>query len=120
MLCRYEEHLAKQRGQTFDNEQWNRIWQSSAANSIEHILPQSRESQYGEQVHRLGNLLILPPPLNSGLGDKDPKTKAGDYRRTGLLIASDVADMIQEYGWDETQIEIREDEITTWIYNEFV
>ena len=42
VLCRYEEHLAEQRGQTFDNEQWNRIWQESAANSIEHILPQSR------------------------------------------------------------------------------
>ena len=120
VLCRYEEHLAKQRGQTFDNEQWNRIWQSSASNSIEHILPQSKERQYERQVHRLGNLLLLPPPLNSGLGDKDPQAKVDDYRRTGLLIATDVTDMIQKYGWDETQIEIREDEITTWIYNEFL
>ena len=120
VLCRYEEHLAKQRGQTFDNEQWNRIWQESAANSIEHILPQSRETQYGGQVHRLGNLLLLPPPLNSGLGDKDPQAKIDDYRRTGLLIAAEVADMIHEYGWDETQIESREDEITTWIYDEFI
>ena len=120
VLCRYEEHLAKQRGQSFNNEQWNRIWQASAANSIEHILPQSQGNQYDRQVHRLGNLLLLPPRLNSTLGDKDPQEKADDYRQTGLLSATDVADMIQKYGWDETQIEIREDEITTWIYNEFL
>ena len=123
VLCRYEEHLAEQRGQTFDNEQWNRIWQESAANSIEHILPQSKGSQHSGQegifVHRLGNLLLLPPRLNSTLGDKDPREKADDYRQTGLLSAGDVAKTICEHGWDETQIEIREDEITDWIYREF-
>ena len=119
VLCRYEEHLAKQRGQTFDNEQWNRIWQESAANSIEHILPQSKGSQYSWQegifVHRLGNLLLLPPRLNSTLGGKDPQAKADAYRQTGLLCAGDVAEMICKYGWDEAQIESREDEITTLI-----
>ena len=119
VLCRYEEHLAKQRGQTFDNEQWNRIWQESAANSIEHILPQSN-SQNGILVHRLGNLLLLPPRLNSSLRDKDPRKKADDYRQTGLLIAGDVAATIQERGWGEAEIEGREDEITSWIYGEFV
>lgn len=124
VLCRYEEHLAEQLGQTFDNEQWNRIWQESAANSIEHILPQSKGSQYSWQtgvfVHRLGNLLLLPPRLNSTLGGKDPQEKADDYRQTGLLSAGDVAKKICKYGWDEAQIESREDEITEWIYNEFV
>lgn len=123
VLCRYEEHLAKERGQTFDNEQWNRIWQVSAANSIEHILPQSKGSQYSWQngifVHRLGNLLLLPPRLNSELGDKDPREKADDYRQTGLLIAADVAETIQKSGWGEVEIEIRDDEITSWIYGEF-
>ena len=119
VLCRYEEHLAKQRGQTFDNEQWNRIWKVSAANSIEHILPQSRERQYGWQVHRLGNLMLLPPSLNSGLGDKDPKEKVDDYRRTGLLIAAEVADMIQEYGWDEPEIETWENQLLDWIFSEY-
>ena len=119
VLCRYEEHLAKQRGQTFDNEQWNRIWKVSAANSIEHILPQSRERQDGWQVHRLGNLMLLPPSLNSGLGDKDPKEKVDDYRRTGLLIAAEVADMIQEYGWDEPEIETWENQLLDWIFSEY-
>ena len=124
VLCRYEEHLTKQRGQTFDNEQWNRIWQESAANSIEHILPQSKGSQYSSQegifVHRIGNLLLLPPRLNSSLRDKDPRKKADDYRQTGLLIAGDVAATIQERGWGEAEIAGRDDEITSWIYDEFL
>lgn len=118
VLYRYEEHLAEQRGQTFDNEQWNRIWQESAANSIEHILPKSKGSQ--DLVHRIGNLLLLPPRLNSTLGDKEPQEKANTYRQTGLLSAGDIAETICKYGWDEAQIESREDKITTWIYGEFV
>ena len=119
VLCRYEEHLAEQRGQTFDNEQWNRIWQESAANSIEHILPQSREIQYGWRVHRLGNLLLLPPRLNSELGGKDPQAKADAYRQTGLLIAGDVAETIQSHGWDEVQIKTRENQLLDWIFSEY-
>lgn len=124
VLHRYEEHLARQRGQTFDNEQWNRIWEASAASSIEHILPQSTRSQFsfgnGVFVHRIGNLMLLPPRLNSKLRDKDPQAKVDCYRRTGLLIAGDVAETIAEHGWDETQIESRENKIINWIFSEFV
>ena len=56
----------------------------------------------------------------STLGDKYPQEKADDYRQTGLLSAGDVAEMICKHGWDEAQIEIREDELTTWIYDEFI
>ena len=125
VLCRYEEHLAKQLGQKFDNEQWKRIWEESAVNSIEHILPQSKGTQYGWGtgifVHRLGNLLLLPPRLNSSLRDKDPQEKADAYRRTGLLSAADVAETIKECdGWGKAEIEKREDEIISWIISEFV
>ena len=129
LLCRYEEHLAEQKGQRFSNEQWNRIWQESAANSIEHILPQSKGSKYnwedGIFVHRLGNLLLLPPRLNSTLGGKDPQEKEEDYRQTGLLIAVDVAEMIQEEdeewdkGWYEYKIHTREGQILDWIDEEY-
>ncbi|MXV76589.1 DUF262 domain-containing protein [Candidatus Poribacteria bacterium] len=124
LLYRYEEHLAEQRGQKFDNVQWKRIWEESAVNSIEHILPQSKGSQYSWQngifVHRLGNLLLLPPRLNSELTDKDPQEKADDYRQTGLLIAGDVAEMIlQEEGWGEADIESRENELLEWIFDEY-
>ena len=34
LLYRYEESLAKDRGQSFDNEQWSRIWEKSEARLI--------------------------------------------------------------------------------------
>ena len=40
-LHKYEEHLAARAGQKFSNEQWQKIWEASAAKSIEHIRPQS-------------------------------------------------------------------------------
>jgi Protein of unknown function (DUF1524) len=59
-MFRYEEHLATELGQNFSNEQWERIWERSAADSIEHIWPQSKAPE--SQMHRLGNLVLLPPP----------------------------------------------------------
>ncbi|MDE0010895.1 MAG: HNH endonuclease family protein [Candidatus Poribacteria bacterium] len=118
LLCRYEEHLAKERGQTFSNEQWNRIWQESPSRSIEHISPQSSDRNYDHR-HWLGNLLILPPQLNSQLGDKSPESKADDYQRTGLLIAADVAETIKKDGWGQEEIESRTGDILHWISDEF-
>ncbi|MEM0136440.1 MAG: HNH endonuclease family protein [Thermoplasmatales archaeon] len=72
-FCRYEEYLAKERGQVFNNEEWNRIWERSASNSIEHIYPQSRD--HADWIHWLGNLMVIPPSLNSSLKDKMPKKR---------------------------------------------
>ena len=122
LLFRYEEHLSGQRGQQFSNEQWDRIWEESAAKSIEHILPQSIGSQEplqagqdGVYVHRLGNLLLLPPGLNSELGNKDPEEKADDYLETGLFSAAEVARTIQQDGWGEEQVKAREQQMIEWI-----
>ncbi len=123
LLYRYEEHLAGDLDPTFRNEQWNRIWEQSPMNSIEHILPQSKGSQHSSEkeifVHRLGNLLLLPPGLNSKLGDKDPQEKANAYRQTGLLIAGDVAKTIEKHGWDELEIATREKKIIDWVLEEY-
>ena len=122
LLFRYEEHLAEQQGQRFDNEQWRRIWEDSPSRSIEHIFPQSKGSQVplkageaGVYVHRLGNLLLLRPGLNSELGDKDPKVKAPSYGKTGFFSACDVAQTIEEQGWETAQIEEREQRMIAWI-----
>ncbi len=120
LLCRYEEYLASLQGQRFSNEQWTRIWEKSAASSIEHILPQSIGVQYKSQdgtfVHRLGNLMLLPPGLNSSLGKKDPIEKAAEYRKLGLFDAVDVAQTIEANGeWGEAQIKEREEDILNWI-----
>ena len=122
LLFRYEEHLAEQQGQRFDNEQWRRIWEDSPSRSIEHIFPQSKGSQSpletGQEsisVHRLGNLLLLPPGLNSKLGNKDSEEKAPCYRQTGLFSAADVAQTIEEQGWGTDQIKERERRMIKWI-----
>ena len=114
---RYEEHLAKKAGQNFNNKQWERIWLCSAADSIEHILPQKTEKPY---LHCLGNLMILPPKENSSLGAKRPKDKADDYRKTGLLIAGDVAKRITKVGkWRKSDIINREKELLNWARKEW-
>ena len=123
LLYRYEEHLAKQQGLSLNNVQWQSIWDDSAANSIEHILPQSSGSQKplepgqeGVFVHRLGNLMLLPPEDNLTAGSKEPKAKVNIYRGTRLLIAEKVAKTIEkEENWDTEQIEVREQQLIKWI-----
>lgn len=114
LLFRYEEHLSA--SQNFVNEQWSRIWEANAAESIEHIQPQSKgshqRSDSGIFVHRLGNLVLLPPRLNSKLQDLDPTEKADAYRKTGLNQAIDVAGRIPT--WDRAAVEKREQEILAW------
>lgn len=115
-LFHYEEHLASQAGQIFDNAQWARIWESTPADSIEHIQPQSQgehqPSDTGVFVHRLGNLMLLPPRLNSKLQDRPPEEKKDDYLKTGLLQAIEVANRIPT--WDRTAIIKREGELIAW------
>ena len=88
-MFRYEEYLAKKEGLNFRNEQWQKIWAESSSKSIEHIWPQSKAPD--NVKHTLGNLMLLPPNLNSKLRDKPPKEKREAYRKTGLLIAEEVA-----------------------------
>lgn len=111
---RYEEHLAEEAGQRFDNEQWGRIWTASASKSIEHILPQSSGESF---VHYLGNLIVLPPGLNSQLQDDPPEEKATAYNRTGLLIAQEVIDELPD--WGRESIEKREDALLRWASEEW-
>ena len=112
MMCKLEEHLAREAGQVFDNEQWARIWEASTSESIEHILPQSSDKQH---VHWFGNLLLLPPRLNSQLRDRSPRRKHGEYTNTGLLIAQDVGTRIRKLGrWNKSTIRKREDELLQW------
>ena len=123
LLYRYEEHLAEQKGQRLNNVQWNCIWGDSASNSIEHILPQSKGSkepldpgQEGIFVHRLGNLMLLPPDDNSTAGSQEPKAKVNIYQGTRLLIAEEVAETIKkEDNWGIEQIDAREQRLMKWI-----
>ena len=112
-MFRYEEYLSKKNGMKFSNEQWEKIWMASSSDSIEHIFPQSK-SPAGLK-HRLGNLVLLPPNLNSSLKDKDATDKAGDYIETGLLAAGRVATIINKNNkWKKSEIETWENELLKW------
>lgn len=124
LLYKYEEHLTAKTGQNFSNKQWDRIWESSSTNSIEHIRPQSWWTKRSNdpdltQMHRLGNLMMLPPGLNSKLQDKPPKRKARAYTKTGLLAAQEVSDLIQESGWSRKVMAEREDALLKWARKEW-
>jgi hypothetical protein len=116
-MFRYEESLAKQQGLNFSNEQWNKIWLVSPTDSIEHIWPKCKAKE--KYKHRLGNLILLPPKLNSKLQDRDPGEKVDEYRKTGLLIASEVADTIDESGWNGKLIDTREESLLDWARTEW-
>ena len=68
-------------------------------------------------MHRLGNLLILPPKLNSKLKDKSPNEKADDYGKTGLLLAQQVADRLHDWSFDATKE--RENALLEWALQEW-
>ena len=65
LFCRYEEYISERQGQKLNEAQWNRIWETEPSRSIEHIRPQSKgpwtPRTSGVYVHRLGNLVLLPP-----------------------------------------------------------
>lgn len=114
LMFRYEEYLAEENGSNFTNEQWIRIWEASPSKSIEHIMPQSKADDASK--HRLGNLMLLPPGLNSKLQDKTFSEKRESYRDTGLFVAQKVAKLRQ---WSKNSIDKREKEILTWIREEW-
>ena len=116
-MFRYEEHLTRQQKLNFSNEQWEKIWMVSPSESIEHIWAKSKAPD--KSRHRLGNLVLLPPKLNSTLQDKSAKYKAVHYRKTGLLIASEVADIIDTAGWKSSSIEEREERLIEWAAEEW-
>lgn len=115
LLHRYEESLVRGK---LTNENWTRIWMESASKSIEHISPQSMVTNY---THWLGNLLLLPPGINSQLKNKEPRDKIKTYRETGLKIALQVVDMIENNNchWTEEMVIEREEKILEWARTEW-
>ena len=121
---RYEEHLAVKNKATFNDEQWNRIWEKSPSNSIEHIRPQILyDNNDYPKMHSIGNLMILPPGLNSKLRDKPVSEKAEEYAKTGLFLAREVADLVEQWDieshWTPEAIEEREQALLEWARQEW-
>jgi hypothetical protein len=122
LFYKYEEHLAKEAGEQISEETWGKIWSSAPDKTIEHIYPQEAGEQWKGKlrqgveaesvVHRLGNLLILPPGLNSKCGNSGFAEKKEIYRQTGLRHVLEVCDVTD---WNVRAIENRGERLLEWI-----
>ena len=119
-----ERWLDAQQKRVFSSAAWNKIWQESASRTVEHILPQNPEagSRWSKLLkkangaaaplcHRLGNLVLLPQPLNSQASNADFSTKHEVYRTTGLAITDEIA---AYKDWTLTDIDQREEDLIAW------
>jgi len=119
-----ERWLDAQKGSVLSSRAWNKIWEQSASRSIEHILPQNPDPASGWAkilrgvgheatflCHRLGNLVLLPPPRNSEANNNVYSRKRDIYRTTGLAITDEVAAYSR---WTLEEIEQRENDLIDW------
>jgi hypothetical protein len=125
ILWRYEEYLATQSGVDVDKEARQQIWdERSASETIEHIHPQSPEpggawagkldqdEKVEEQVHRIGNLILLPQPLNEQASRQGFTIKRTIYEKSdGLRM---VKEILEKKDWNQREIEHRENKIVKW------
>lgn len=113
VLYRFEEHLAANAGEQINVSEWNKIWATDPAKSIEHIKPQHSEVGY---VHNLGNLTMLAPGINSSLGGRSPSEKAGTYITSGLrgtaAVGRDIEDGLK---WDKAAVTARCERLEAFI-----
>lgn len=119
-----ERWLDAREKRVFSSAAWNKIWQQSASRTVEHILPQNPEagSSWAKLLkkakveayplcHRLGNLVLLPKPLNSQASNDDFAIKRGVYRTTGLAITDEIA---AYQDWTLADIDQREQDLIAW------
>ena len=127
VLYRYEEYLAKQAGSQISAQVWNQIWSDTPSKTIEHIYPETYSytlkknwpsSSINSQddldafVHNIGNLTLLPPGLNTSLGQKKFSEKKSEYARHSLRITDDV---VNKNSWTKKDILKREQKILDFI-----
>lgn len=119
-----ERWLDARSGQVHTSAVWNKIWQQSASQSIEHILPQNppqdsawmrlldeAKTDAAAVCHRLGNLVLLPPKVNNALSNSDFVNKREAYRKIGLAITGEI---IEYQSWGLAEIEAREQALIAW------
>ena len=116
LLFRYDEHLAQESGERLNEGQWNKIWAQDPSKSIEHITPRSSGFEY---VHDIGNLTMLPPGVNSALGNRPPALKAPTYISCGIKETSAVGKTITEKGWNKRNVSEREKCIVEFVRAEW-
>jgi len=130
ILWRYEEYLAKRESAEVNKELREKIWSArSATDTIEHVYPRNPEpggpwdaflgenQKHEDHVDRIGNLLLLPPNLNSEAGRRSFEKKKDVYKKAeGLRIVKDVMEATE---WNLDQIEKREKDISKFLKEVF-
>jgi len=131
LFYRYEEYLCKLNKGQLNKNTWNEIWSSSPNKSIEHIYPQGEDTHKldawknkikgkketrKKHVHRLGNLVLLSPSLNSQAGQKSFEEKKKIYKNANLC---QLRGIIEKSDWKTNEIKEREELLLDWIKMEF-
>jgi Protein of unknown function DUF262/Protein of unknown function (DUF1524) len=125
VLWSYEEHLAQEMGvgATIDENEKIGIWKLRAADSIEHIFPQSPSGEWADEIysgdggtqwsHRsmIGNLLLLPIQLNQEAQAFPFERKKEIYAKHNLRMVQEVC---RESHWTGSEIEARQARIVAW------
>lgn len=125
---RYEEYLTNQCGGSVSEETWTQVWSSSPTKTIEHIHPQTiteewrgkfgtKKGYVTKQVHRLGNLVLLPPGVNSICSNKPFSQKKEIYEKHRHLKLID--EILEKEDWDSAAMEERENRLVDWAKKEW-
>ncbi len=123
LLYKYEAYLAEKSGYALPNDVWERIWKDSAAKSIEHVFPQDINSEdwkgkFGSNeeakvlCHRLGNLILIPPEVNSKLGNQSFLDKKIIYGECSYLRM--IREIAEQDEWNIRTLNDRELKILEW------
>lgn len=123
LLYRYEEYLAQQKGEKISEDTWKKIWSDTPAKTIEHIHPKTyietwkgkigdSQEEIDSVVNGIGNLILLPPGINSKAGQKVFEEKKEIYSPYHLLMIEEVTKLSD---WDKESIDKRESRLLEFI-----
>ena len=122
-MYRYEEYLAQQKGEKISEDTWKKIWSDTPAKTIEHIHPKTyietwkgkigdSQEEIDSVVNGIGNLILLPPGINSKAGQKVFEEKKEIYSPYHLLMIEEVTKLSD---WDKESIDKRESRLLDFI-----
>lgn len=118
-----EKALMVENRQINENEEWNSILSASLSDTIEHIYPQKAQAGHWSSfkgkdkektIHQLGNLVLLPPKLNSKLSNKPFADKQTEYRKVGLQCLDEVNKYSNNHAWSPESIKRRQADLLDW------
>lgn len=123
LLYRYEEYLTAKAGEKVSEDIWEKIWSATPATTIEHIHPKTYTDKWkgkignsqediDEVVNRIGNLILLPPGINSKAGQKTFEEKKEVYKSYHLLMLNKIVGLSD---WNKATIDNREMELLSFI-----